>query len=131
MAVEIIRRKEGEYSQKQSIRHEKEQIGINDWGHLVVRMHNGTSKRVICHLPTEKTEHGYAACTHMNYPQPFCCGDCKHAEYMDVQDEEHLIVFDRDTTNRIISFIQKMNPSHDFIQFLKQMANKKADDMPF
>jgi len=34
MAFEFIRRKEGEESYKQEVRHRNTQISINDWGHL-------------------------------------------------------------------------------------------------
>lgn len=37
MPFEIIRRKEGEMSEKQEIRHSNVQVSINDWGHLVIR----------------------------------------------------------------------------------------------
>lgn len=42
MAFEIIRRKEGEMSDKQTFRHDNTQISINDWGHLVIRQFDNT-----------------------------------------------------------------------------------------
>lgn len=94
MPFEIIRRKEGEISQKQEIRHDNTQISINDWGHLVIR------------------------------------------EFDDIKafnkaKEEHLIVFDQQTTNRLISFIFSIRSTYEFKKLLMSLISDKRDEIPF
>lgn len=126
MAVEIIRRKEGEMSEKQTIRHDKTQVSINDWGHLCVRLFDPLERRLLkCIQPVENDD-GVRACSVGDRE----CFSCSSAVYDDVQcNSEHLIVFDVATTNRIIDFIKKQNPAYDFIQFLKELA--KSNGLPF
>jgi len=89
MPFELIRRKEGEISKRQEIRHSNVQISINDWGHLCIR------------------------------------------EFDKPGNVEHLIVFDKATTNRIISFIFSIRSTDEFKQLLKDYLCKKIDDIPF
>ncbi len=58
MAFEIIRRKEGEMSDKRTFRHDNTQISINDWGHLVIRQFDNThnSDEYLIVLDKETTE---------------------------------------------------------------------------
>jgi hypothetical protein len=91
MAFEFIRRKEGETSQKQEIRHKNVQISINDWGHLCIREFDEP---------------------HMN-------------------DDEHLIVFDKATTERIINFIFNIRSTFELKQLLKDITKKNINDLPF
>lgn len=89
MPFEIIRRKEGEMSQKQEIRHENTQVSINDWGHLVIREFDAYSSL------------------------------------------EHLIVFDQQTTNKIISFIFSIRSTYEFKKLLTSLISDKRDEIPF
>ncbi len=94
MPFELIRRKEGEISQKQEIRHDNTQISINDWGHLVIR------------------------------------------EFDDIRvpnkaGEEHLIVFDQQTTNRLISFIFSIRSTYEFKKLLEALIRNNRNEIPF
>jgi hypothetical protein len=91
MAFEIIRRKEGEMSDKQTFRHDNTQISINDWGHLVIRQFDNTHNS-----------------------------------------EEYLIVLDKETTERIISFIFSIRSTFELKNLLKDLISKNTnDDIPF
>jgi hypothetical protein len=90
MPFEIIRRKEGEVSQKQEIRHRNTQISINDWGHLVIREFDEPQKN----------------------------------------DEEHLLVFDQQTTNRLINFIFSVRSTYELKKLLKDLIDNKGS-LPF
>jgi len=124
MAVEIIRRKEGELSQKQDIRHEKTQVSINDWGHLVIRCFDTSRVENDCLIGTENCTKEDHLCWNIS---GYRCENYKSVR----TDDEHLVVFNQTTTNRIIDFVNKQNPSYEFMQFLKEMAKKKVDDFPF
>ncbi len=82
---EIIRRKEGELSHKQEIRHDNVQVSYNDWGHLVVREWDKDASRI------------YPIVAGLNE-----IGDLEKGE-------EHIIVFDKDTSQRIINFLRHSN----------------------
>lgn len=94
MSLEIIRRKEGEISQKQEIRHEKTQVSYNDFGHLCIREFGEPHMQRICVREESPDE-----C-------PGSCMDCNKTELQG--SEEHLIVFDTKTSRQIIDFVAKL-----------------------
>jgi hypothetical protein len=53
MPFELIRRKEGEMSQKQKVRRKNVQISINNWGHLVVREFDEPEWKTDCEIGDE------------------------------------------------------------------------------
>jgi len=124
LAVEIIRRKEGERSQIQDIQHEKSQVSINDWGHLAIRFFDSPIMDYGCKVGRDNCPKKDGLCLDFitNHECENYIPSCR-------TDDEHLIVFDQATTNRIIDFIKKQNPSYDFVQFLKELA--KSNGLPF
>lgn len=125
MPFELIRRKEGEISQKQEIRHKNIQISINDWGHLVIREFDEPHKELQCELG------GGNNCVHRD-PEAGnkeCCS-CLHYKYLIVYPEEHLIVFDQQTTNRLINFIFSVRSTYELKKLLKDLIGNK-DSLPF
>jgi len=117
MSFELIRRKEGEISQKQEIRHKNIQISINDWGHLVIREFDDPQISRECNsgkcIDPEKS-----------------CYKCDHWKTTRI-DDEHLIVFDKATTEKIINFIFSIRSTYELKQLLKSIIEKKIDDLPF
>ena len=102
MAFEIIRRKEGEVNQRQEIRHDNTQISINDWGHLVVREFNFNSIKTTCKQDERSDRNPEFVC-----PQAYC-DTCNQLEKETIYGEEHLVVFDKRTTERILRFVEKI-----------------------
>jgi len=124
MSFEIIRRKEGELSQKQEIRHNNVQISINDWGHLVIREFDKPRYKELCEYDREKClieNNATKVCKTENYK-------CEHLKEKRV-DDEHLIVFDKETTGKIISFIFSIRSTYEFKQLLKDIISKNG--LPF
>lgn len=119
MSFEFIRRKEGEVSQKQEIRHSNVQISINDWGHLCIREFDDPYFE-------DKCQYGCEKCTEENEGKQVCEDvftgyKCKHLK-PERTDDEHLIVFDRETTEKIIRFIFSVRSTYELKQLLKSMV---------
>jgi len=118
MAFEIIRRKEGEMHEKQQIQHEYVQVSINDWGHLVIReFDDPIMDKACCGVGPEN-------CEKYRSQSEYACNNCEHYK-LTRTDDEHLIVFDKATTDRIIDFIFSIRSSHELKQLLKDMIEKK------
>ena len=128
MPFELIRRKEGEVSQKQEIRHKNVQISINDWGHLVIREFDEPQKNWEC-------KYGYEKCIIENNGTKKACVDystgyqCEHYKTIR-KDDEHMLVFDQQTTNRLINFIFSVRSTQEYKSFLKSILDKHID-LPF
>ncbi len=106
MPFELIRRKEGEFSEKQEIRHSNVQVSINDWGHLCVREFDNNKREYFCEEYKQFVNYS------TNPPEKLCgrqfCNCCKNLIEKVVAGEEHLIVFDKSTTKRILRFIEDL-----------------------
>ena len=125
MPFEIIRRKEGEISQKQEIRHKNTQISINDYGHLVIREFDDPRSEGDCSIGRENcAKEGNKVCRDFvtNY-------QCEHYKIART-DEEHLIVMDKETTDRLIKFIFENRSTYEFRTLLKELI-KKCAELPF
>ena len=126
MAFEIIRRKEGEISKKQEIRHSKVQISINDWGHLVIREFDEPQVSGNCEISRENcAKEGTRVCI-----DNLSGYKCEHYKITRINDE-HLIVFDKATTDKIINFIFSVRSTFEFKQLLRSILDKRSDDIPF
>ena len=117
MPLEIIRRKEGEISEKQQIRHRNTQFSINSYGHLVIREFDGTQTSLRCEL--EKCSETSRACL-----------GCEHMKNFENPGEEHLIVLDQETTSKLIQFIFSIRNTYEYKEFLKEIIRKSCD-LPF
>lgn len=126
MAFELIRRKEGEVSEKLEIRHLNVQISINDWGHLVIREFDKPQIDVNCELKKENCKYNDRMLCR-KYADVSQCEHCKITRF----DDEHLLVFDRATTEKIIDFIFSIRSTYEFKQLLKEVLGKRKDDLPF
>jgi|GEM_PF-2824770 len=126
MPFEIIRRKEGEVSQKQEIRHAYTQFSINDWGHLCVREFDKPRKEIHCELG------GGNNCVHRD-PEAGGkeCSSCLHYKCVTAYPEEHLIVFDKATTDRLINFIFSVRSTYEFKKLLAALISNGRDELPF
>lgn len=127
MPFELIRRKEGETSQKQEIRHKNVQISINDWGHLCIREFDEPKLEGDCGIGREKCiieNNGTKVCR--DFATGYQCEHYKTAR----KDEEHLLVFDQQTTNRLINFIFSVRSTQEYKSFLKSILDKHID-LPF
>jgi len=122
MPFEIIHRKEGEMSQKQEIRHSNVQISINDWGHLVIREFEKPTDTKKCRL-------GDSDNCNKNIIGGNCW-NCEHYKTITTPGEEHLIVFDRATTDRIIDFIFSVRTNNLMKQLLENIL-KGNYELPF
>lgn len=126
MSFEIIRRKEGEVSQKQEIRHRNIQISINDWGHLVIREFDEPQLECDCGIGRENcVKEGTKVCR--DFATDYQCEHYKTVR----KDDEHLIVFDQQTTNKIINFIFSIRSTQEYRNFLKALIDKRNIDLPF
>jgi hypothetical protein len=101
MSFEIIRRKEGETSQKQEIKHEKTQVSYNDFGHLCIREFDSEKHETECAIGRDNCDKGDHVCWSMAGYK------CEHHRTVRA-DAEHLVVFDTKTSRQIISFIAKL-----------------------
>lgn len=126
MPLEIIRRKEGEISQKQEIRHKNVQISINDWGHLCIREFDEPQLKFHCEIGHENCANGKTTAVCRDLVGGYQCKHCKEIR----SDDEHLIVFDKTTTEKIINFIFSIRSTYEFKQFLKDLTDKK-NELPF
>ena len=81
--LEIVKRAEGQRSQKESVRGSDVQVSLNDWGHLVVRVI--TEAQVPVHDPGDF--------------------DPSKDHYAELPGDI-LVVFDKETSSRIIRFIK-------------------------
>lgn len=127
MSFELIRRKEGEISQKQEIRHKNIQISINDWGHLVIREFDEPQLIDDCEIgrmDCYTKYNGTKVCK--DYASGYQCEHYKTAR----KDEEHLLVFDQQTTNRLINFIFSVRSTYELKKLLKDLIGNK-DSLPF
>ena len=97
--LEIIRRKEGELSQKQELRHDKTQVSYNDFGHLCIRGFGEVMVGRKCKINASET-----ICANNSMKCIECADYQKETEYP----EEHLIVFDAKTSRQIIEFVSKL-----------------------
>jgi predicted transcriptional regulator len=117
MSLEIIRRKEGELSQKQEIRHEHTQFSINSYGHLCIREFDDPRMVNDCKIDNEG-----------NCNERFCINDkCEHYKPSRV-DDEHLIVLDQKTTNELIQFIFSVRSTYELKELLKGIVKT---ELPF
>ena len=127
MSFEFIRRKEGEMSQKQEIRHSNVQVSINDWGHLVIRAFDKPEYEENCEYGREKCEEKNGTMICETFPKGYC--KCEYLKKIRV-DEEHLIVFDKATTDRIINFIFSIRTPNFMKQLLENIL-KGNYELPF
>jgi hypothetical protein len=125
MAFELIRRKEGEATEKQEIRHSNVQISINDWGHLVIREFDKPRISGDCEIGRENCAKEALVCC--DYESGFQCEHYKTTR----ADDEHLLVFDRATTERLINFIFSIRSTHELKQILRALIEKQGGEMPF
>lgn len=126
MPFEIIRRKEGEISQKQEIRHKNVQISINDWGHLCIREFDEPKTSGACEIGRENcSKDGTKVCR--DFATGYQCENYKVTR----TDNEHLLVFDKATTDRIINFIFSIRSTYELKQLLKAMIDKRSNELPF
>lgn len=109
MPFELIRRKEGEESQKQKIWHSKVQISINDWGHLCIREFDNPQKDGHCTIGRENCQKDETSVLCCDYATGY---KCEHYRITRA-DDEHLLVFDKETTDRIMNFIFSIRSSFD------------------
>ena len=127
MSLEIIRRKEGELSQKQEIRHEHTQFSLNSYGHLCIREFDGPHRDVYCGLPGGRVECAKdgpsKVCKDRNY-------ECEHYGNM-LDGEEHLVVLDQKTTDGLIKFIFENRSTYEFKKLLTVLINNNKDELPF
>jgi hypothetical protein len=124
MPLEIIRRKEGEESQKQEIRHSKTQFSINSYGHLCIREFDETNKKYVCTYGREKCYE------EANGQERVCMAGntlCEHYKLVPMNDE-HLIVLDKQTTDDLIRFIFSIRGTFEFKELLKEIIRK---ELPF
>ena len=125
MALEIIRRKEGEMSQKQEIRHECTQFSLNSYGHLCIREFDKPKRGHQCDLGCIENTNN---CTEKDENGSCCCISCDHYKIADVLPEEHLIVLDQKTTNELIQFIFINRSTYEFRELLKGIVKS---ELPF
>jgi hypothetical protein len=78
--IEIIKRREGEKSEKQQINGERVQVSYNSWGHLVIRVIQPVIK------------------------------DMADDIVIDFREEDTLVVLDKRTSLEVIRFIERINP---------------------
>lgn len=125
MPFEIIRRIEGEMSQKQEIRHSKVQISINDWGHLCIREFDEPEYTYDCEIGRENCpKEGERVCRDYLNDQY----QCEHYK-ITREDDEHLLVFDRETTEKIIKFIFSIRSTFEFKELLRKII--ETNGLPF
>lgn len=124
MSLEIIRRKEGEMSQKQEIRHEHTQFSINSYGHLCIREFDEQQPGCACELGEFKNCNNDEALS-LNG----CCGpSCVRGKRTMLPSEEHLIVLDQKTTNELIQFIFSIRSTYELKELLKDIVKS---ELPF
>lgn len=102
MSLEIIRRKEGELSQKQGIRHEKTQISYNDFGHICIREFDTERQESECGIGVENCDKESRLCYDYSIVE-----QCKNHKFVRT-DDEHLIVLDQKTSRQLINFVVKL-----------------------
>ncbi|MGE5631348.1 MAG: hypothetical protein ACM3TR_09665 [Caulobacteraceae bacterium] len=125
MSLEIIRRKEGEMSQKQDIRHENTQFSINSYGHLSIREFDKPYYRWCCEMGCiENTD----KCTGKDENGNYDCHACEHYKNLLIQPAEHLIVLDKTTTDNLIKFIFENRSTYELRELLKGIVK---DQLPF
>ena len=103
MPFELIRRKEGEFSEKQEIRHSNVQVSINDWGHLCIREFDESNEQYYCLKYNKLPKDVETSCCTRDI-----CEGCDYFTKKTISGEEHLIVFDKRTTDRILEFVEKL-----------------------
>lgn len=129
MALEIIRRKDGELSQKQEIRHECSQFSLNSYGHLCIREFDKPLKGYRCEMGDEVAEiAGTDKCAGKDEEGHFNCCTCDHYKLMDVLGEEHLVVLDQKATNELIQFIFSVRSTYELKELLKGIIK---NELPF
>jgi hypothetical protein len=127
MSFEIIRRKEGELSQKQEIRHSHTQFAINSYGHLSIREFNDAQKGYACELGGRNGGNGCV--NEKAISEKGCIGlGCTHYKQVMMPGEEHLLVLDQKTTNGLIEFIFKNRSTYEFMELLKGIVKT---ELPF
>ncbi len=128
MPFELIRRKEGEMSQKQDIRHQHTQYSLNSYGHLCIR-----------EFDDEQPGYGYRCelgggenCNNMESFKTHGCmtHSCPHYRTVKLPGEEHLLVLDHVTTSSLINFIFENRSTYEFKEFIKQLI-KSNKELPF
>jgi hypothetical protein len=124
MPFELIRRKEGEMSQKQEIRHQHTQFSLNSYGHLCIREFDDSQPGYACELG------GFKNCNNNEaIAAGGCCGfSCCHYKQATLPGEEHLFVLDRTTTDGLIQFIFQNRSTYEFRELLKGVVK---DQLPF
>jgi len=125
MPIEIIRRKEGELSQKQEIRHEHTQFSLNSYGHLCIREFDEPKGMGECGFKggRETCATGYErVCKDGSY-------QCEHYKVARI-DEEHLVVLDQKTTDGLIKFIFENRSTYEFKELIKELI-KNSKELPF
>jgi hypothetical protein len=124
MSLEIIRRKEGELSQKQEIRHECTQLSLNNYGHLCIREFDKQHIGYACELGEFKN------CVNNEAIAAGGCVGCSCMCYKSVMlpSEEHLIVLDQKTTNELIQFIFTIRSTYELKELLKGIVK---NELPF
>jgi hypothetical protein len=126
MPLEIIRRKEGEKSTKQEIRHEHTQFSLNSYGHLCIREFEDECPNYDCELGGLKDCDNEDAVSVKG-----CCGmPCEHYKYVSLPGEEHLVVLDQKTTDGLIKFIFENRSTFELKQFIKELI-KNNKELPF
>jgi hypothetical protein len=126
MSFELIRRKEGEMSQKQEIRHQHTQFSLNSYGHLCIREFDDKQPGYRCKLG------GGWACDNEEAIKARACiaCSCQHYRPVEMSSEEDILVLDHITTRSLINFIFENRSTHEFREFIKQLINRN-NELPF
>lgn len=125
MPFELIRRKEGEPSQKQEIRHEHTQFSINSYGHVCIREFDNPRVESDCGIGRENCTKENTLC------KDFREGGYQCENYKIVHiDDEHLLVLDKPTTDGLIKFIFENRSTCEFKEFIKGLI-KNNKELPF
>jgi hypothetical protein len=124
MSLEIIRRKEGELSQKQEIRHEHTQFSLNSYGHLCIREFEDKKKGYACDFG------GFEKCINSEAKAANGCTgySCMYYKSVLLPGEEHLIVLDQKTTDGLIKFIFENRSTYELKELLKGIIKS---ELPF
>jgi len=120
MPIEIIRRKDGELSQKQDIRHEHTQFSLNSYGHLCIREFDEPKTENYCDR---------IVCAKDGIMGPCWEDKCEHYK-LARSDDEHLVVLDQKTTDGLIKFIFENRNTFELKQFIKELI-KNSKELPF
>lgn len=121
--MEIIRRKDGEKSTKQEIRHKNTQFSINSYGHICIREYDDEQSGYACELGSENCDNEKGG--------NVCFGhSCCHYKASMLPGVEHLLVLDQKTTDGLIKFIFENRSTFELKQFVKELI-KNSKELPF